>query len=66
MWYNEFNGAFFISLATIVIGSIAVCVRYSFKSKCTRVNCFCLECIRNVEVEEDIERMRPNQSQNTL
>ena len=59
MWYDEFNSIFFITIGTILFGSIAMCVQYSLKSKCENVNCKCLgvslNINRNVEVEEEIE-----------
>ena len=57
MWYDQFNGAFWISLATLTFGAIAVCVRASLASKCSNTNiCFgCIKIERDVYVEEDIE-----------
>jgi hypothetical protein len=57
-WYQEFNSVFWITIGTLFTGSIALCVRYSLKSKCDLVKvCWgLLEIHRNVELEtNDIE-----------
>ena len=58
MWYNEFNGVFFITIITIVAGSFAVCLKYCLKSKCDQVDfhCFGLGLVihREVMIEEDV------------
>lgn len=38
-WYNEFDSVFWITVGTLLTGSIAVCVKYSLKSKCDNVDC---------------------------
>lgn len=67
-WYDEFNSVFFITILSLSLGSIAMCVRYGLKSKCENVKCNCLGMSlfihRNVHVEEDIELRMPNQSVN--
>lgn len=59
MWYNEFNSIFFLTVGSLIFGSIAMCVQYSLRSKCENVVCKCLgfslNIHRNVEVEEEIE-----------
>ena len=47
--------AFFLSLATMTFGFCAGALGYALKSKCSRVKCCCLEIIRDVELEADIE-----------
>lgn len=57
-WYQEFNGTFWITISTLLTGSVALCVRYSLKSKCDLVKLCCglVEIHRNVELENtDIE-----------
>ena len=58
MWYNEFNGVFFITILTIVAGSIGLCLKYCLKSKCDQVNLHCfglgLDIHREVRIEEDV------------
>lgn len=56
-WYNEFNGAFWISIVTLSLAAIGVCVKSSLSSKCSHTSfCYgCIECDRNIQAEEDIE-----------
>lgn len=65
MWYIE-GSAFFITVISLSFGSIALCVRYCLRSKCSDVSCGCLGCMfnihRNVEVKEDIELGVPPES----
>ena len=52
-WFEEFDSVFWITLATLFTGSIALCIRYSLKSKCDTVKCCWggFEIHRNVELE---------------
>jgi hypothetical protein len=54
-WIEIFNGTFWITIATLFTGSIALCIKYSLKSKCDLVKvCWGLLVIhRNVELETD-------------
>lgn len=52
-WIEVFDGTFWITIATIFTGSLALTVKYCLKSKCERVN-ICwggLQINRNVELE---------------
>ena len=52
----DFNSTFFLSLATMVFGFCAGALGYALKSKCSSVKlCGCIEIIRDVELEADIE-----------
>ena len=51
----DFNSTFFLSLATMTFGFFAGALGYALKSKCSRVKCCCIEIIRDVELEADIE-----------
>jgi hypothetical protein len=56
-WYNEYNSAFFLSVTGLLIGSIATCFAYCYKSKCSHIrlcNGF-IDVIRDIEAElEDV------------
>ena len=52
---NSFDGVFFLSLATMTFGFCGVALGYALKSKCSSVKCGCIEIIRDVELEADIE-----------
>ena len=51
----DFSSVFFLSLATMTFGFCAGALGYALKSKCSRVKCCCVEIIRDVELEADIE-----------
>lgn len=56
-FYDEFNATFWLSLGTMVLGSLAICLRYAYQSKCENINiCFGLLNIhRNIEAEVEID-----------
>ena len=47
----SFNSVFFLSLAGIIFGSVHLCFRYMFKSKCDNVEFCCFKIHRNVNIE---------------
>jgi hypothetical protein len=53
VWYAEFGSVFWITVGTLLTGSIALCIKYSLKSKCDTVKCCWggLEIHRSVELE---------------
>jgi len=56
-WINTYDGTFFITITTIIIGFLGLSVRYCLKSKCSKFKC-CFGLIdidRTVELENDIE-----------
>ncbi len=61
LFSNDFNGTFFLSLGTLFITAISVCLGFALKSKCKNVKvCFgCLEIERDVELEADVEMAQP-------
>jgi hypothetical protein len=56
-WWNEFNSGFMISVLTIILGGMTLCVKSCLASKCSRTNlCYgCLLIERDTQAEEDIE-----------
>ena len=52
MWYSEFNGTFWLTIAGIVAGVIGLGVRACLASKCSQVSCLGFTCIRDVQTEE--------------
>jgi hypothetical protein len=55
--WEIFNAGFWITIATLVTGSLALVIKYSLKSKCDNVQC-CWGAItihRNVELENNEE-----------
>ena len=58
-YLNELDSVFWITLATIIFGSVGVMLRYCFKSKCSKVTCCCFSIERDVQSEnaESLEEM---------
>lgn len=57
----SFNSVFFLSLAGIVFGSVHLCLRYMFRSKCDNVEICCFKIHRNVDIEApDTGDLSPN------
>ena len=56
MWYDSFNGVFFITAGTMLFGFFGILLRYAFLSKCDNVSvCYGLIKIhRVVQIEEDL------------
>lgn len=67
-WYDTFDSVFWITMATIVAGSIGLCVRYSLKSKCDLVKICCglIEIHRNVELESNDIEITSNNNDNKI
>ena len=53
------NAIFYISFATLICGSIALCYKMCYKSKCTEIKCFCLKIKRDCEIEKEEDMMAP-------
>jgi hypothetical protein len=65
VWYHEFNSTFWITLATILTGSIGLAIKYCLKSKCDNVGCCWggLTIHRMVQMEEpEIEQEEMKES----
>lgn len=60
-WIETYDGVFFISLATILVGAFGVSVKYCLKSKCEHFSlCFGLVDIDrrvDLEVQEEIRAL---------
>ena len=60
-WYNEFGSVFFITIASIITGSIGLGFKYCIRSKCSNFSCCygLLVVNRNVDIEaqEEIKEM---------
>lgn len=56
-WITEFNSVFFISLATIITGSLGVAIKYCLRSKCEHLSlCFgMIDIDRRVDIEANLE-----------
>ena len=47
-WYEEFDGAFWLTLAGAIFGFGGVCLNAILKSRCKEFRCCGLECIRDI------------------
>jgi len=56
-WIREFNGVFFLSMATILAGSFGLSVRYCLRSKCEHFSVLCglIKIDRRVDLETSVE-----------
>lgn len=56
-WINTYDGTFFITITTIIIGFLGLSVKFCLKSKCSRFKCCfgLIEINRSVELEEEIK-----------
>ena len=56
-WYDQFNSSFWLSVTGLIIGSIATCFAYCYKSKCSHIR-LCgglIDVMRDIEAElEDV------------
>ena len=54
------DGVFYMSLATLAFGSIAMCIRMCYKSKCNEIKCCgCIKIKRDVEIEREEDLINP-------
>jgi hypothetical protein len=54
-WYDTFNSVFWLSIATAILGIIALSGRQLYKSKCWEVKLCCLSIKRDIHAEEEID-----------
>ena len=54
------NAIFYMGLATLLFGSIAMCYRMCYKSKCSEIKCCgCIKVTRDVEIEKEEDLLQP-------
>ena len=57
-WIDTYDGVFFISLATILVGALGLSAKYCLKSKCEHFSCcyglFVIDRRVDLEVQEEI------------
>jgi hypothetical protein len=60
-WMTVYDGVFFISLATILVGAMGVSAKYCLKSKCEHFSCcyglFTIDRRVDLEVQEEIKAL---------
>jgi hypothetical protein len=55
VWYDVFDSVFFLSIATALLGTAAICGRQIYKSKCSEFKLCCFSIKRDTRAEEDID-----------
>jgi hypothetical protein len=58
--FDWVNGTFILSLVTLLGGGGAYCLRYFLKSRCTRIKCGCIECVRDPIPADQINEVTIN------
>jgi hypothetical protein len=55
--FQTFDGVFFITITTLLIGFFGLSVRTCYKSKCKKFECCCFKFERDItsELKEDLE-----------
>ena len=53
----QLDSVFWITLATLLIGGGATCLRFLFKSKCRKVSCCCFSLERDIEAEIEEQKL---------
>jgi hypothetical protein len=60
-WTTVYDGVFFISLATILVGALGVSAKYCLRSKCEHFSCcyglFTIDRRVDLEVQEEIKAL---------
>lgn len=51
MWWNEFNSVFWITVLTVLTGSIGLALKFCLKSKCRNFSC----CWGLIQVRRDVD-----------
>jgi hypothetical protein len=59
------NSSFYISVLTIIGGSVGLAIRYFYRSKCKQCECCVLKVTRDVETEKEEDMMNQNKSKST-
>ena len=57
-----FSEVFFTGLYTASFAMMALCIHGCYQSKCKEVKFCCLKIVRDVELEEAIDRSNPDRS----
>ena len=60
--FYDFNATFWLSMTTMTFGFLGGALTYALRSKCSSIRCCggCIEIIRDVELEADLEEGQQN------
>ena len=60
---DTLDGVFYMGLATLFFGSVAMMIRMCYKSKCNEVKCCgCIKITRDVGIEKEEDLVNPPHS----
>ena len=57
---SDIDVMFYISLASVLCGTISLAIKYCYKSKCREFSCFCFKIIRDTNTEKDEDLAKEN------
>jgi hypothetical protein len=68
--WNWIDSGFILTLVGLLGAGSAYCLTYFLKSRCTRIKCGCIECIRDPITEDHLNEVQivrqPNPAPNPL
>lgn len=56
--YNWIDGGFVLTLVGLIGAGSAYCLTYFLKSRCTRIKCGCIECLREPISEDQLNEVQ--------
>jgi len=56
--YNWIDGGFVLTLVGLIGAGSAYCLTYFLKSRCTRIKCGCIECLREPIAEDHLNEVQ--------
>lgn len=56
--WNWVDGGFVLTLVGLIGAGSAYCLTYFLKSRCTRIKCGCIECIREPIAEDHLNQVQ--------
>lgn len=56
--YNWIDGGFILTAIGLIGAGSAYCLTYFLKSRCTRIKCFCIECLREPIAEDHLNEVQ--------
>jgi len=56
--YNWIDGGFLLTLVGLIGAGSAYCLTYFLKSRCTRIKCGCIECLREPIAEDHLNEVQ--------
>ena len=57
MWYETFDGTFWLTISGLAFGFFGLVIRSCYKSKCTNISLGCIKIERDVVQEEKLDEL---------